>query len=98
MLSTPIAHDETLESKLVLQQVVKRVRVLAGVAVVDLVVAAHDARSPCADSICEWPQVELVKCHIINVGADRCCKIVRWRSLTEMLLLVEDVVLAEESR
>ena len=36
--SGPIAHNETLETQFVLQQIVLRVRVLAGLAVVDLVV------------------------------------------------------------
>jgi hypothetical protein len=60
VLSAPIAHDETLEPKFVLEDVVVQVGVLAGVAVVDLVVRAHDRASACADSLGEGPEVELV--------------------------------------
>jgi hypothetical protein len=60
MLRTPVAHDESLETKLVLEDVVLEVRVLASVAVVDLVVRAHDRACASTHGIGERPYVELV--------------------------------------
>lgn len=40
MLSSPVTHDEALETQLVLENVVLQVRVLTSVAVVDLIVGA----------------------------------------------------------
>jgi len=60
VLRRPVRHDETLETELVLENVVLEVGVLASVAVVDLVVGAHDRASACADSLRERPNVELV--------------------------------------
>jgi hypothetical protein len=60
VLRRPVRHDETLETELVLEDVVLEVGVLASVAVVDLVVGAHDRAGACADSLSEGPNVELV--------------------------------------
>jgi hypothetical protein len=60
MLRTPVAHDESLETKLVLEDVVLEVGVLASVAVVDLVVRAHDGTGASTHGIGERPNVELV--------------------------------------
>ena len=60
MLRGPVADDETLETKFVLEDVVLEVGVLASIAVVDLVVRAHDRASAGTDSIGEWPYVKLV--------------------------------------
>jgi len=60
VLRGPVADDETLETKFVLEDVVLEVGVLASVAVVDLVVRAHDRASAGADSIGERPYVKLV--------------------------------------
>jgi len=49
-----------LETKLILEDVVLEVGVLASIAVVDLVVGAHDGASACADGLSKWPDVELV--------------------------------------
>ena len=60
MLRGPVTDDETLETKFVLEDVVLEVRVLASVAVVDLVVRAHDGASACADGFGERPHVKFV--------------------------------------
>ena len=60
MLRGPVTDNETLETKFILEDVVLKVGVLASVAVVDLVVGAHDRASAGADSIGERPCVELV--------------------------------------
>ena len=60
MLRGPVTDNETLETKFVLEDVVLKVGVLASVAVVDLVVGAHDRASAGADSIGERPCVKLV--------------------------------------
>lgn len=60
MLRRPVTHDESLETKLILEDVVLKVGVLASVAVVDLVVGAHDRASACADGLSKWPDVKLV--------------------------------------
>ena len=111
MLCLPVGKNEALEAKLVLEEVVLDVRVLARVGVVDLfsnqqstaeslpvlttylVVRAHDTGCSSTDSISKGPQVQLVHCNVINVGAERCLQVARWRSLTEVLLFISDVVL-----
>ena len=60
MLRRPITHDEALETELILEDVVLEVRVLASIAVVDLVVGAHDRASACADGLGKRPDVKLV--------------------------------------
>ena len=60
MLRTPVAHDESLETKLVLEDVVLEVGVLASVAVVDLIVRAHDGTSTSTHGIGERPNIKLV--------------------------------------
>jgi hypothetical protein len=50
-----LLHDETLEAKLALQDIVLKVRVLANLRVVDLVVAAHDRTSSGANGVSERP-------------------------------------------
>lgn len=45
MLSSPVTHDEALETQLVLEDIVLQVRVLASVAVVDLIVGALESLS-----------------------------------------------------
>ena len=60
MLRRPITHDEALETELILEDVVLEVRVLASIAVVDLVVGAHNRASACADGFGKRPDVKLV--------------------------------------
>jgi hypothetical protein len=60
MLRSPIAHDETLETEFVLEDVVLEVGVLASVTVVDLVVRAHDRACASTHGIGERPYVKLV--------------------------------------
>ena len=95
MLSTPIRHDETLEAKLALENVVLEVRVLAGLRVVDLVVGAHDGTSTGTDSISKRPQIQLVQSLVIDVGADGVdeAKVLEIAGLAEVLLLIENEVL-----
>lgn len=95
MLGIPVRHDETLETKLALQDVVLEVRVLAGLRVVDLVVRAHDGTSTGADSIGKGPQVELVQSLVVNIGADGIdeAKVLKVAGLAEVLLLVQNKVL-----
>ena len=95
VLSIPIRHDESLEAKLTLQDVVLEVRVLADLGVVDLVVRAHDGSSSSTDGVGERPQVELVQSLVIQVGADGIdeAKVLKVTGLAEVLLLVHDEVL-----
>ena len=60
MLRGPVTDNETLETKFVLEDVVLKVGVLASVAVVDLVVSAHDRAGAGANCIGEGPYVKLV--------------------------------------
>lgn len=107
MLRGPVADDETLETKFVLEDVVLEVGVLASVAVVDLVVSAHDRASAGADSIGERPCVKLVlmiisgilkyclistyQSDIVNVRGDGLADV--GSTLAEVFLLIADVVL-----
>jgi hypothetical protein len=108
VLARPIRNDEALESEFRLEDFVQEVRVLAlesvsnassdkltpftyDVAVVGLVVGAHDTSSTGTDSISKGPDVKLVQSDIVDVGRDS-IRDVR-ASLSEVLLLVEDVML-----
>lgn len=71
MLRRPIAHDEALETKLVFEDVVLEVRVLASIAVVDLVVGAHNRTSACADGFGKWPDVKLVLATVSLISSSR---------------------------
>jgi hypothetical protein len=51
---------ETLEAKLILKQIVLSIAVLASIAVVDLIVGAHDRGCSSPYGISERPQVELM--------------------------------------
>lgn len=72
-------------------------RVLASIAVVDLVVAAHDGTSASANGIRERPEIELVESGVIDVGTNAFSNVEAvsncLRSLSEMFLLVSDVML-----
>ena len=61
------------------------------VAVVSLVVRAHDTTSTGTDSISKRPDVELVQGDVVDVGRDSIRDV--GTSLSEVLLLVENVVL-----
>jgi hypothetical protein len=89
-------NDESLETKLALQDVVLEVRVLASLRVVCLVVRAHDCASAGADGVGKGPEVQLVQSLVIDVGADGIDKalVLEVAGLAEVLLLVEDEVLA----
>lgn len=88
-------HDETLEAKLALEDVVLEIRVLAGLRVVDLVVRAHDGTRAGADGVSKGPQVQLVQSLVVQVGADGIdkAKVSEIAGLAEMLLLVHNEVL-----
>ena len=53
----PIAHDKTLKPQLPFEKVVDYVAVLAGIAVVDLLVGAHDGANPGSHRVGEWPVI-----------------------------------------
>lgn len=42
------------------------------------VLTYHDRGSAALDSIGEWPQVQLVQCSVIDIGADRFDCVVIW--------------------
>jgi hypothetical protein len=86
-LSEPIAHDETLESKLVFQDVILEPRILTRRGIIDLVVRAHHCTDSSFDRVLKRPHVDLMKCAIINVCGN--CIM----ALPEMLLLIPDVML-----
>lgn len=97
VLGLPIAHDEALEAEFALEDVVQEVGVLAAIAVINLVVGAHDSTGSSPDSVGERPEVQLVQSDIVNVGAQRLGDVdteaLGLGGLAEMLLLVENVVL-----
>lgn len=62
------------------------------VAVVGLVIRAHDTAGTSTNSISERPDVELVEGDVVDIGRDGVGDV--GTSLSEVLLLVEDVVLS----
>ena len=98
VMRLPVGHNKTLEAKLVLEQLVQEMTVLAGVAVVDLVVGAHDCTYTCTNRISKRPQVHLVHGLVIDVGAGSLGDVVPiadgFGDLSEVLLFVGDVVLS----
>jgi len=95
MLSIPVRHDETLEAKLPLQNVVLQVRVLAPLGVVDLIVRAHDRAGTSTNGIGKRPKVKFMEGFVIEIGADSINKTIFTKSTrrTEVLLFVQDVML-----
>jgi hypothetical protein len=108
VLTRPVRNDEALESEFRFEDLVQEVRVLAlklisnasshkftpctyDVAVIGLVVRAHDTAGTSTDSISKGPDVKLVQSDIVDIGRNS-IRDVR-TSLSEMLLLVEDVML-----
>lgn len=67
VLGEPIRHDKTLKTQLVLQDSVLQPRVLTRMRVVDTVIRAHDSADTGLDRVLEGPQVDLVKCSVIDV-------------------------------
>jgi len=59
MLSPPVAGDKTLEVQFILEEVIEGSTVLRTIAVVDLVVRAHDGTYTCTNGICKWPEAKL---------------------------------------
>ena len=55
VLSTPVTHDETLETELGFEELVENLTVLACIGVVDLVVGAHDTGGTSADGVGKRP-------------------------------------------
>src|SRR6202012_4729513 len=80
-----------------LEQLVKRVAIGAAIAVIDLVVRAHDGAHTGTDPIDKGPEIQLVHGLVIQVGADTLIDVIaialRLARLAEMLLLVENVML-----
>ena len=68
MLCLPVTHDEALEAELRLQNTVQELGVLAAVGVVNLIVGAHERSDSGADCVGKWPNVELVKSAVVQVG------------------------------
>jgi hypothetical protein len=73
VLRRPITHDEALETKLILEDVVLEVRVLASIAVVDLVVGAHNRASACADGLSKRPDVKFVLKIVSLIPQNKSC-------------------------
>jgi len=69
MLCLPIAHDEALKVQLVLKQVVEQITVLASIAVVNLIVRAHDGTDASPNGIGEWPEQR--QCHCSDTRSRR---------------------------
>src|SRR6266850_5917910 len=67
MLSRPVRHHESLKSKLVLENPIHRVVVLAGVRPVNKVVRAHDRRDASHDTTQERSNIDLMLSPIIDV-------------------------------
>lgn len=67
MLSRPVRHHESLESKLVLENPIQRVVVLAGIRPVDEVVRTHHRRDPSHDTTQERSDIDLMLGAIIDV-------------------------------
>ena len=90
VLCLPVAHDESLEAQLALEQTVDRLGVLASVGVVDLLVGAHYGAHARPDCIYERPEVELVHGLVVDVRRKCLGDVVAvadcFRNLTEMLL------------
>lgn len=63
----PIRNNKSLEAELLLQDTVQRLRITAGIAVVDTVVAAHDRCSTSSNSLGKRPKVHLVQGLVIDV-------------------------------
>lgn len=57
MLCLPVTHDKPLEIKLILEEVVHSIGVLAAIGVVDLVVRAHDGTGARPNGICKRPSL-----------------------------------------
>ncbi|TKW55497.1 hypothetical protein CTA1_6920 [Colletotrichum tanaceti] len=66
----PVGHDVAVKGQLRLEHVVQQGRVLAGVRLVQAVVAAHDARDAGADGVGKGPEVQLVQGAVVHVGGD----------------------------
>lgn len=67
---TPIRHDIALETKLVSQDTVEDLGVLAGVRAVEALVGAHEAGGLCVSSVGKGPQVELVHGSVVHVSGE----------------------------
>lgn len=81
-----------------LEQIIQGVGIAAAIGIVDLVVRTHDRAGAGANCVSERPKVQLVHCLVICILADRFCDVVAiplsfW-GLSEVFLLVEDVVLS----
>jgi hypothetical protein len=57
-----------LKAELVLEDAVEKLRVGACVAVVDHVIAAHDACNTRLDGVTKRPDIQLVKRPVVDVG------------------------------
>ena len=71
MGGSPVGHDVTLEAHVPLQIREERLRVLAGVDVVDLVVAAHERADSGVNGGLEHRVVHLVASPLVDVGGHR---------------------------
>lgn len=70
MLTSPIAHNETLKSQLGLQQVIHRLAILASKRIINTIIGAHDAAGARLDRIDKGPEVQLMNSFVVDVGGN----------------------------
>jgi hypothetical protein len=87
-----------LEAKLTLEKVVQGVGVCTSIAVVDLLVRAHNGTSSSTNSVCKRPKVQLVHSDVVHIRAQGFGDVETVASgfwcLAEVLLFIDDVVLS----
>jgi hypothetical protein len=60
-----------LEAQFALEKTIQRLGVLASVAIIDLLIGAHDGTHARPNGIGEWPEIKLVQSLVVNVGRER---------------------------
>jgi hypothetical protein len=68
VLSVPIGEKETSEAEFSFEDSLRKMLVLAGISLVDAVVAAHDDTYASLDSIIERPEIKFVQGLVVQVG------------------------------
>ena len=71
MLSDPIGHNKALEAKFVFQKLVHQMAILAAIAVVESLIAAHSGDGTSFHSILERPQIQLMHRLVIDIRRNR---------------------------
>lgn len=90
MLSIPIQHHESFETKLGLENTVHKLAVLAAIGVVDAVVRAHDRCHASFNAVHEWPEVIFVQSLVIYIG--RSCLNTKVRASIRFLFVGNEVL------